>query len=167
VVSPPCRISLYGDAFCHVGCVSNAFTALQVCVCACVCVCVCGAAGAAGCHAVQRDGWGRGGCHGPYIYIYKYTREITSHTWHPYCSPLENPFRHSPPDTRSQRSAETCAHKSRGEADAHARRRRVWIRGDRVFFPHALKPSHRGALERTKESAKRKQLFLFKCGHEC
>lgn len=58
------------------------------------CRCVYGVAGAAGCHAAQRAK--EGGCHG------QYTRERTSHTWHWYCRPLENPFKQSHSLTRSQ-----------------------------------------------------------------
>lgn len=72
----------------------HGFTALQVCLwCSRCCWLPCCAA---------REG----GCHG------QYTRERTSHTWHWYCRPLENPFKHShSPDTRSQR-APRRAHKS-------------------------------------------------------
>lgn len=71
-----CCIVFYCDVF-HAGCF-HGFTALQVCLwCSRCCWLPCCAA---------REG----GCHG------QYTRERTSHTWHCYCRPLENPLKHSP-----------------------------------------------------------------------
>lgn len=56
-----------------------------------------------------------GGCHG------QYTRERTSHTWHWYCRPLENQFKHSHGPTHAH-SEHQDMHISHRNTQLHTRR---------------------------------------------